>query len=207
MSSFHPKIRHSKKPPLYPQSKLKECRYIPFENTVADAQLRMKGVKALYHMNKTHCAGGCGGFQSQYSQMSRKKVYFPVTAPLMQKEYPPMRSTVHVKTCSNDLSTWQVLQPVTQTGQNGEISVVLDFSGRRKTEDTGRLFYRDSWVFEGKRAITHNIEISKSFSPIRTSEYTGWFCKKCPEGVPKMAEKAEKRLKSIKIGLFMPKMT
>ena len=75
-----------------------------------------------------------------------------------------------VKTCENDWETWQVFSEETAldsfvpskiSPDNGEIALNLKFQGKRKFKDQGKLFYRDAWIFEGKRFMSFNFQVDE----------------------------------------------
>jgi len=114
------------------------------------------------------CQSGCGGFtfDGAYHQFSH---------PIFQEshdleKYPTEQ--VFMKSCANDVSRWQVFEnDVILMKNDQKLNLEINFNGLRIEEDMTDLYYRDSWLFDGKQFVQNNFQVDKE-NPIVTENST-----------------------------------
>ena len=67
-----------------------------------------------------------------------------------------LRTFIHY--CNNSLDSWQVVKnPIIFDKTGNKLSLGFKFEGKKFARDLSRLIYRDSWVFEARRIMSHNV--------------------------------------------------
>lgn len=133
------------------------CKYYEFPNSYVGTKYIFKDFKPSETINVTACDSGCSGFSKLKPSSSR---HFAFSYPILQTN---ANSTVYLKQCKNDLNSWQIIPKGIIIPENtNENNFQLKFKMKKLVNNLGKLYYRDSWVYEGQRYLTNNLPIDQN---------------------------------------------